>query len=167
MAVAQRLALDTNVLFDRAKNERFAIDFCEGFQRANFSLEVTETVIGELNYFRTNGTDEEQELATTALKSLRGWGITPVVLTDIQKTYKTNFINIAQEMKVLPPKELNDLHILAETSIAEIPALVTSDGPLLDADLADLHQAFNDAGLPFVSVVHPQRMMERLRGLFG
>lgn len=163
MAVPQRLALDTNVLFDRAKDERFAVDFCEGFKQANFSLEAPETVIIELNYFRVTGTDQEQELAEVALNSLRGWGITPIVLTDIEKTYKKNFITIAQEMGILPPKELNDLHVLAETSIAGIPALVTSDGPLLRVNLSELQEAFNNAGLAFVSLVHPARMVERLR----
>lgn len=163
MAVPQRLALDTNVLFDRAKDERFAVDFCEGFTRKKFSLEVPETVISELSFFRVNGADDEQELAEVALNSLLGWGMTPVLLTDIEKAYKKNFIAIAQEMTILPPKELNDLHILAETSIAGIPALVTSDGPLLGTNPFDLQQAFSNAGLDFVSVVHPARMMDRLR----
>src|SRR5216684_7045793 len=111
MAVSKRLALDTNVLLDRADNAPFAIDFCEEFQKNQFSLEVPPTVIAELDHFRTKGNDEEQRLAAIALSSLRSWGMTPIVLKDIEETYKDNFITIAQELGVLPAGEINDLHI--------------------------------------------------------
>jgi hypothetical protein len=163
MAVSKRLALDANVLFDRANQEPFAKDFCDLFQKHGFSLEIPPTVIAELDYFRVNGTGEEQRAAQIALLSYLDWGLTPILLKDIQKTWKANFISIAQDRKLLPPKEIDDLHILAETSIAEIPALVTSDGPLLRVDRKELQLAFQDAGLPFVSPVHPQRMIQTLR----
>lgn len=162
MAVSKRLALDTNVLLDRANGEVFAKSFCEQFQRYGFSLEVPPTVIAELDYFRSKGADEEQRLAEIALLSYLGWGLTPIILKDIQKTYKTNFIAIAQDAKILPAKEINDLHILAETSIAEIPALVTSDGPLLNVNRQELQLAFQGAGLAVVSPVNPQKMIDAL-----
>lgn len=163
MAVSKRLALDANILFDRANQEPFAKEFCEAFQRNGFSLEVPPTVIAELNYLQHNGTDEEQRAAKIALLSLLGWGLTPMVLTDIQKTYKKNFIAIAQDAELLPKKEINDLHILAETAIKEVPALVTSDGHLLKIDRVGLQLAFQNAGLPSVSPVHPAKMVETLR----
>ena len=64
------------------------------------------------------------------------------------------FIEIALE-PIFCLKEINDLHILAKTAIANIPALVTSDGPLLNADLVGLQIAFQDAGLPNVSAGSP------------
>ena len=163
MAVSKRLALDTNVLFDRANEESFARDFFRVFQESGFSLEVPPTVIEELDYFRENGDDDEQRASDIALKSLLIWGLTPIVLSDIQMTYKKNFVAIAQDAEVLPPKEINDLHILAESAIAEIPALVTSDGPLLNVNQRELQLAFQGAGLSPVTPVHPQRMLEALR----
>ena len=76
---------------------------------------------------------------------------------------KKNFISIAQNANLLPAKEINDLHILAETAIKEIPALVTSDGPLLNVDRVALQLVFQNAGLPGVTPVHPRRMLQALR----
>ncbi len=163
MAVSKRLALDTNVLFDRANEESFAKDFLAVFQRKGFSFEVPPTVIYELDYFRRKGKGAEQMAAETALCSVQKWGLTPLILTDVQRSYKRNFISIAQNANLLPAKEINDLHILAETAIADIAALVTSDRPLLDIDRVALPLAFQNAGLPTVSPVHPRRMLQALR----
>lgn len=84
------------------------------------------------------------------------WGLTPIVLKDVEKSWKKNFIAIAQDAQLLPAREINDLHILAETAIANIPALVTSDAALLDVDLVGLQIACQDAGLANVSPVHPR-----------
>src|SRR5260370_36966704 len=167
MAVSKRLALDTIVLFDRANQEPFAEEFCELFRRNGFSLEIPPTVIAELDYFRSSGIDEEQRAAEIALLAHLGWGLTPIILKDIQRMYKTNFISIAQNAEILPEREINDLHILAETSIAEIPALVTSDHPLLNINQQELQFAFQGAGLSPVSPVHPQRMIETFGRLFS
>ena len=159
----RRLALDTNVLIDRACGESFAKDFCELFQRRGYSLEIPPTVVAELVHFQQSGNAAERRATEIALLSILEWGLTPIVLRDVEKSWKTNFIEIALEAHLLPPKEINDLHILAETAIANIPALVTSDGPLLNADLVGLQIAFQDAGLPNVSPVHPGRMIQALR----
>ena len=160
---SKRLALDTNVLVDRANGEVFAKDFCEIFQDRNYSLEIPPTVIAELAYFQRRGNAAEQKAAEVALLSMIAWGLTPIALRDVEKSYKKNFIEIAKEAQLLPPKEINDLYILAETAIANIPALVTSDRALLNIDLVGLQIAFQDAGLPSVSPVHPARMIRALR----
>ena len=53
--------------------------------------------------------------------------------------------------------------IMAEAALADIPALVTSDTALLDADQDGLAVAFADGGLPVVRLVHPARMASALR----
>ena len=94
---SKRLALDTNVLLDRANGEFFAKDFCETFQRRNYSLEIPPTVIAELAYFRRRGNAAEQKAAEIALFSMIDWGLTPIVLRDVEKSYKKNFIEIAKD----------------------------------------------------------------------
>jgi hypothetical protein len=116
-----------------------------------------------LFHFQQSGNDAERRAAEIALLSMLDWGLTPIVLRDVEKSWKKNFIEIAQEAQLLPPKEINDLHVLAETAIANIPALVTSDGPLLKVDRVGLQIALQDAGLPNVSPVHPARMIQALR----
>ena len=63
----------------------------------------------------------------------------------------------------LPDGEMNDGLILAETSVAEISLLVTSDKHLLDMDETALKLAFNEADLLPVSPVHPRRLLRAMR----
>ena len=163
MAVSKRLALDTNVLFDRANEERFAKDFFKIFGDKGYSFEVPPTVIAELAFFQAKGSEREKRVAGIALRSMLGWGAAPIVLTDLQKSYKKNFIDIAEKARLLPPREKNDLQILAETAIKNIPAFVTSDRALLDVDHVKLQLAFQNAGLASVMIVHPERMVRALR----
>ena len=64
---------------------------------------------------------------------------------------------------ILPNGEVNDARILADTAIAEIPMLVTSDVGILEADQIALSLAFEDAGLSVVHPVHPARLTRGLR----
>ena len=59
--------------------------------------------------------------------------------------------------------EQNDGKILAQTSLAEIPLLVTSDKHLLNIDEDALLLAFNEADLSQVHPVHPKRLLRVLR----
>jgi hypothetical protein len=62
-------------------------------------------------------------------------------------------------LRLLPPGEVNDGLILAETSLAEIPILVTSDQHLLSIDEAQLRIAFADADLFQVVPCHPKALL--------
>jgi len=102
--------------------------------------------------------EETRKRATTALDNLILWDISPITLTDAEKKYRTNFINIADARNVLPDGEINDARILSETAIANIPVLVTSDTGILDADQDALALAFNDSGLLAVRVLTAYRL---------
>jgi len=65
--------------------------------------------------------------------------------------------------RLIPEDEFNDGLILAETSLAAIPLLVTSDRHLLDIDEDALLLAFNEADLPPVHPAHPKRLLQVLR----
>ena len=67
------------------------------------------------------------------------------------------------ELKLIPDEEWDDGLILAETSLADIPMLVTSDRHLLDIDEDALLMAFNEADLPPVRPAHPKRLVKALR----
>jgi hypothetical protein len=59
--------------------------------------------------------------------------------------------------------QANDGLILAETSLAGIPLLVTSDKHLLNIDEDALLLAFNEADLAPVHPVHPKNLLRALR----
>ncbi len=68
-----------------------------------------------------------------------------------------------QRDRLIPEAEFNDGLILAETSILEIPLLVTSDKHLLDIDADALRLAFHDADLAPVHPAHPKGLLRALR----
>ena len=159
----KRLALDTNVLMDLAAGEGFAKSFVEKYQARGYDLRVPPTVLIELAYFATRGEGEKQRLAEIALKAMRGWRITPIVMSDMERRQRENFVTYVQDRRLLPPKEEHDALILAEVSVSDFNALVTSDRPLLESDHDGMAIAFNDAGLSPVAIVHPARMVKALR----
>ena len=85
------------------------------------------------------------------------------MLSEIERKSVLNFIHIVQDRELLPATEVHDIDIIAETALAGVPALVTSDTALLDADQDGLSVAFADGGLPVVRLVHPARMAKALR----
>lgn len=155
---SKRLSLDTNVLLNLAAGYQFAVDFKEEFQRRKYALQVVPGAMAELIALADKGNDEQRDRAAVALDSLLGWDITPIILTDVEKTYRKNFMSLVEERQILPAKEVNDARILADTGIAQIPLLVTSDPHILDADPFALSLAFEDAGLCVVRPAHPARL---------
>jgi hypothetical protein len=65
--------------------------------------------------------------------------------------------------ELLPEDEFNDGVILAETSLANIPVLVTSDHHLLDISPEDLQPEFVAAALAPVTIAHPKALLRALR----
>lgn len=160
---SKRLSLDTNVLLDLAAGYQSAVAFKEEFQRLKYELRVVPGVLAELHALALKGNDEQRDRASIALDSLLGWGITPITLPPVEETYRKNFMSIVEERGILPAKEVNDARILAETGIAQVPMLVTSDGGILDADQFALSRAFKDAGLSVVSPAHPAGLAKAVK----
>ena len=71
-------------------------------------------------------------------------------------------MGFVKDRRILPAGEVNDARILADTAIAHIPMIVTSDKGLLEADQIALSLAFEDAGLPVVHPVHPAKLTRAL-----
>ena len=113
---SKRLSLDTNVLLNFAAGYQFAFDFKEEFQRRKYALQVVPGVMAELSALALKGGDEQRNRASIALDNLFAWDITPIILTDVEKTDRKNFMSIVAERRILPAKEVNDARILADTA---------------------------------------------------
>jgi predicted nucleic acid-binding protein len=169
-ALGKRLALDTNVLIDRANKEPFAIHFVQFAQRHGCTLCATYTVLAELDFISTgaSATADEQAAASDALTSLRfGWNIEPIDPSDVELDYRKNFVSIATDRGILPSGQINDARIIAETAIAGIGWLMTSDNGILRASQSELDRALDDAGLSRVTAVSPRKMVEMLSAKRG
>jgi hypothetical protein len=160
----KQLSLDANFIFDLAEEKDFAHDLLEAAQGRGYALLLPPTAAHELHLIFTNGESEaERELARTALTRMRQWDIRPFELNSTAEAICEQFVRGLLRQGLIPDDEFNDGLILAETSLEEIPLLVTSDKHLLDIDEDDLQLAFNEADLSPVHPVHPKRLLRALR----
>ena len=163
-AQKKQLSLDANIVFDLAGDKDFAHDFREIFQSKGYALVLPPTAIHELHVIFTDGDSKaERELARTGLTHLKQWGIRPFDLDSTAEAICGQFVRGLFQQHLLPEDEFNDGLILAETSLAKIPLLVTSDKHLLDIDEDALLLAFNEADLSPAHPVHPKRLLRVLR----
>jgi predicted nucleic acid-binding protein len=153
------LALDTNLLFDFAAGEDFAHTFREVYQERGYSLVVPPTAIQELAFYALEKQCAETPLALKALQKLRSWNLSPFDLKSVGHGITEQFSEKLLRIGLLPEGEFNDGLILAETALANIPALVTSDADLLDIDESKLAAEFEAADLPPVLICHPKRLL--------
>jgi predicted nucleic acid-binding protein len=157
------LALDTNLLLDLAGEKDFAHDFKEEFSSRGYSLFVPPTVVAELAFFASLKDAPQKEIANAALEKMSGWKCQPFALSSTQLAIAIRFAARLMDTALIPETEQNDGKILAQTSQAGIPLLVTSDKHLLNIDEDALLLAFNEADLSPVHPVHPKRLLRVLR----
>jgi predicted nucleic acid-binding protein len=157
------LALDTNLLLDLAGEKDFAHEFKEEFLSRNYSLFVPPTVVAELAFFASLEDAPQREIASVALEKIGVWKCQPFTLSYTQLAIAVRFATRLMDSALIPETEQNDGKILAQTSLAGIPMLVTSDKHLLDIDEDALLLAFNEADLSPVHSAHPKRLLRVLR----
>ena len=121
------------------------------------------TVIAELAFFSSLKHAPQQEIANVALENISVWKCQPFTLSSTQLAIAIRFAARLMDSSLIPETEQNDGKILAQTSLAKIPLLVTSAKHLLDVDEDALLLAFNDADLLPVHPSHPKRLLKALR----
>jgi predicted nucleic acid-binding protein len=156
------LALDTNLLFDLAAEKDFAHTFREVYQERGYALVVPPTAIQELAHCALEKQCAETPLALKALQKMRSWNLSPFDLKSVGDGITEQFAKKLLRLGLLPEGEFNDGLILAETALANIPALVTSDADLLDIEASKLAFQFEAADLPTVVICHPKLLLKAL-----
>lgn len=156
-ALRQKLAaLDTNVLFHLAEDYAPAHNLVLRLVRSGFALIVTQTVVVELAYCAEEGeTPKKRALATTALTTMREWGIEPVGLRPVGNGICEIAANVIASRGLLPEEERHDAYILIECGFCRVAMLVTWDQHLLSAPNAELNEVLKSFDLHPVQIVHP------------
>lgn len=157
------LAVDSNLLFDLAAKKDFALTFLEVAKERGFSLHAPPTVVQELTYAALYKAGEEQQLALVALQNLRAWEITSFDLVAVGHGITEQFAKRLHELKLLPVEELNDGLIVAETALAGISVLVSSDRHLNDIEEDDLSAVCRERDVAEVRVAHPKKLLKAWR----
>jgi len=91
------------------------------------------------------------------------WKITPFDLAAVGHGLTDAFTRKLLRKGLLPEGEYNDGLILAETSLAAIPVLVTADKHLLDLDETFLSLTFDECDLFHVRPCHPKPLLRAMR----
>jgi len=150
-------------LLDLAGNKDFAHEFKEEFSSRGYSLLVPPIVVAELAFFASLKDAPQKEIANVALEKLGAWKCQPFALSSTQLAIAMRFAARLMDASLIPEHEQNDGKILAQTALARIPLLVTSDKHLLDIDEDALLLAFSEADLLPVHPSHPRRLLQALR----
>ena len=129
------LALDTNLLL-RTSPPAKILRTPSGkiFTKRGYSLVVPLTAIQELAYCALEKQCAETPLALKALQQMRSWNLFPFDLKSVGHGITEQFSKKLLRAGLLPEGEFHDGLILAETALAGIPVLVTSDANLLDIE---------------------------------
>ena len=160
---AKRIALDTNVVLDLARGEDFAHDFRESLQGSGCLLGCPPTVLMELQFLATRGEEAEaKRLAVEALCQFRAWHLQGWVMVPVANGISDLFQAHLARLGLLPPEEINDGLIIAETSLAGMRFLASSDQHLLGIPTDKLAGAMQDKHLTPVEICHPRRFVRLL-----
>jgi predicted nucleic acid-binding protein len=159
MGLRKRFALDTNLIFDLAEEKNFAFTFIEVFQEKGYELLLPPTAAQELA-FAFARKPEQREIAAKGLSSLLRWGIKEFDLVSVGHGITEEFSLLLRAKDLIPPSEANDGYILAETALADIPVLVTSDKHLLNIPEEALTSVFESRDLFRVSICHPRNLLK-------
>jgi predicted nucleic acid-binding protein len=161
----KELALDSNVLFDLADGREFAHALLEILREQGFKLVVPPTVVQEIVLIAGDIREatNKRDLATKALENMLDWGIVPYDLRSVGHGITEQFAKCLIHKGLLPVEEFNDGQILAETALANVPGLVTSDKHLLEIDNQTLQELLKEKDLSPVYVCHPKNLLRRMK----
>lgn len=159
----KRLALDANLLIDRANSKNFAVDFFDVASEAGYSLFSPPTVNEELDWNIENADEKVAELSYVALTSMLSWPVTPFEIERIEQNYSHNLSAKLRYKGWIPENECNDGLIVAECGIKGIPILVTSDHHLLEIPEGNLIDCLVECGISPVHVMSPQQFLKVFR----
>ena len=170
MAQNKKWALDTNVVFDLARNLEQALTLREIATEKRYSLHISPTCIEEIVHISIAGEPSEKTLANRALRQMREWNILPLDIPDGAEPIAEEFSAFIRGHRIIPEAEINDGIILAEDSLGGAALLVSSDSHLAQIDPDELRLIFEERSLTPIPVVTPTkilRIFEKQRKGFG
>ena len=129
------IAVDTNVLLDRATDDADVIDALATIRARLKAAEfiVTPTVLEELAKLSEAGNPEQISAATRTLTCLLEWDFKPVDLTPAGHGIVEQIGISFRRKGVLPDEEVDDGLIIAEAALLGCQILLSADSHFSDA----------------------------------
>ena len=151
------VAVDTNVLFDRANDNELVLDALGTIHRRLPASEliVTPTVIEEIVLKAEQAdTPTDRRLARRVLASLvNPWGFRTVNFIPVRRGIVAEIARHLRRQGLIPETEMNDSLIVAEAALIGATLLLSSDAHIKDLDYAQLKLVLEaaDADTPLVA----------------
>jgi predicted nucleic acid-binding protein len=137
----QVLAGDTNVGMDLAQGNDWVVDALSTIRRRlpGWSLLIPPTVSAELAWLAARAQEiSEREAAREFLRRHRTWGFQLLHTVPLGDAYVGKIAERLLQASLLPPLEMNDAQILAESAALGCAVLLTSDEHLRAVDFQRL-----------------------------
>jgi hypothetical protein len=130
------IAVDTNVLIDLAEGNEIVVD-CFSTIRRKFPsapIIIPPTVIVELADIASDwDTKSEKESALVALQNIRSeWGFHPMNCVPVGHGIVEETARKIRAAGLIPEEEIHDSFIVAESALANVTLLLSSDGHMKD-----------------------------------
>jgi hypothetical protein len=149
------VAVDSNVLYDLAAQEEFALAGLEVLNEQGVGLFIPPTVFIELEFEIRHG--QSSQKAARAMKNIPAWKIRVMPLGPHKMGIAREFSKAIRNAQLLPQEECNDGDILGEATQHPVEFLLTSDKHLLQIDRDQLRALYRARDLPKVEIVSPWR----------
>jgi rRNA-processing protein FCF1 len=158
------IAVDTNVLIDLAEANEIVVDCFSTIRRKfpNAPIIIPPTVIGELADIASDGDSEsEKESAFNALQKIRReWGFNPINCVPVGHGIVEETARKIRAAGLIPDEEIHDSFIIAESALAHVTLLLSSDGHLKDIDQAALGELLVQCDVEKLIIFSPAKIVK-------
>ena len=133
----QLIAVDSNVLLDRAEDHELVLDAFDTIRRRLPVPEfiLTPTVLEELVLKADDGdTARDRRLARKVLANLLLWRVRPMNFIPVGRGIVAEIARKIRRAELIPDDEVNDSLIVAEAALVLATLLLSSDAHIKDLD---------------------------------
>jgi rRNA-processing protein FCF1 len=158
------IAVDTNVLIDLAEGDEIVIDCFSTIHRKfpHAPIIIPPTVIGELADIATDGdTKAEKEAALKALRNIRReWGFHPMNCVPVGHGIVEETARKIRAAGLIPDEEIHDSFVIAESALANVTLLLSSDGHLKDVNQSALCEVLEGCDVGKLIIFSPAKIVK-------
>jgi len=159
------VAVDTNVLLDRANDDELVIDALGTIRRRlpGCELIATPTVVEEIVLKAESGdTPLDRRLARRVIASLVDpWGFRAMSFIPVGRGIVAEIARQLRRQQLIPDAEINDSLILAEAALVGATLLLSSDAHIKDLDYARLKLVLDAADVDTPLVASPYKIVHQ------
>ena len=157
------IAVDSNVLLDRANDDELVQDAIETVRRRirGAKFIVTPTVIEEIALKAERGEKPlDRRLAKRVLARLIApWGFAPMSFIPVGRGIVVEIARRLRSEGIIPEQEVNDSLIVAEAALAGATLLLSSDAHVKDIEYVRLKFALDSADVDTPLIASPWKVV--------